>query len=246
MKIQSHALLIAVASVLGTAAQAQSNGASSWGAYRSIVNPSLVVEDSFNRTSNVETTVDASRRAVGSFNQDNDVDASRRTVGSFNQDNDVDASRRTIDSFNTDLDTQVVNSRANASQSGTAFDGQTATTVGSLSGHTQIGRQGDLVLNMSGGQPGYSQGGFYKSPAETTQTYDVNARNSMVNGGDNYGLMRNQNNINIGGAQIADSRIGHDQAFVGGAQTQVQDVRQDKDSATQTNASSSIGTTVSK
>lgn len=230
MKIQSHALLLAVASVLGTAAHAQSNGSgnTSLNAIRSIVNPSYV--DSHDRTSNVETTVDASRRAVGNFNQDNDVDASRRT----------------IDSFNTDLDSQVVNSRANASQSGTAFDAQTATTVGSLSGHTQVGRQGDLVLNMSGGQPAYAQGGFYKSPAETTQTHDVNARNSMVNGGDNYGLMRNQNNINLGGAQISDSRIGHDQLFHGGDQALVQDVRQDKDSATQTNASSSIGTTVSK
>jgi hypothetical protein len=43
MKIQSHALLIAVASVLGTAGHAQSTGSPSWGAYRSIVNPSVVI-----------------------------------------------------------------------------------------------------------------------------------------------------------------------------------------------------------
>jgi hypothetical protein len=228
MKIQAHALLIAVASVLGTAAHAQSNVAQSWGAYRSIVNPSYT--DSHDRTTSVETTVDASRRAVGSFNQDNDVDASRRTIGSYN----------------TALDSQVAKTDVNAAQAVRVVDAQTANTVGTLGGHTQVGRQGDLVLNMSAGQPAYAQGGFYKSPAETSASYDVNAKNDMFTGGDNNGLMRNQNNINIGGAQISDSRIGNDQMFYAGDQALVQDVRQGKESATQTSTSSSIGTTVSK
>lgn len=243
MKIQSHALLIAIAAVLGTAAHAQSNGSgnASWGAYRSIVNPSYV--DSHDRTTNVDTTVDSSRRADGSFNQDNDVDASRRTVGSFNQDNDVDASRRTFTSVDVQAVTPTVSSRKDIATA----DTQTAGNVAYLSGHEQNGQQGALVLDMSGGgSPAYAHGGFYKSPAGATVQYDVNASNSMLVDGDNNGLMRNQNNLNFGGAQISDSDIGHKLIQSAGAQTLGQGVNQEKESATQTYASDAVSTTVSK
>lgn len=233
MKIRPHALLIAVAAALGTAAHAQQNGAgnSSWGAYRSIVNPSHVIEDSYNRTTDIDTKVstDNSRSAVGSFNQDNDTS--------------VDASRRTV----TSLDLQTVAPRVDSTKFISTADTQTASNVARMSGPTQVGHQGDFNLDMSGGgQPASARGGFYKSPAETTQLYDVVASNSMYVDGDNNGLMRNQNNLNFGGAQIADSDLGNKLIQSAGDQTLVQGVDQDKRSATQTYASDSVSTTVSK
>jgi hypothetical protein len=241
MKIQSHALLIAVASVLGTAAHAQSNGAgnTSLNAIRSIVNPSVVVEDSFNRTTDIDTRVstDNSRSAVGSFNQDNDttVDASRRTVTS------VDASRRTW------LDVQTVTPTVNSRKDISTLDTQTASNVARMSGPTQVGTQGDFNVNLSGGgQPAYAHGGFYRSPAETNQSYDLAQANSVRLGGDNNGLIRNQNNMNLGGAQISDSDLGNKMVFSAGSQALGQGVDQNKESATQTHASDSVSTTVSK
>jgi hypothetical protein len=237
MKIQSHALLIAVASVLGTAAHAQSTGNASWGAYRSIVNPSVVVEDSFNRRTDIDTKVstDNSRSAVDSFNRTQDNDTS------------IDASRRTVGSFNTSLDLQAVTPTVNSTKSIATLDTQTASNAAHMGGPTQVGHQGAFNLDMSGGgQPAYAQGGFYRSPAETTQSYDLAQANSVRLGGDNNGLIRNQNNLNLGGAQISDSDLGNKMVFSAGPQTLVQGVNQDKDSATQTYASDSVSTTVSK
>src|SRR5262252_3608463 len=78
-------LLFAVSAALGAAAHADSTGNVSWGAYHSIVNPSVDVDNSFNRT----TSVDASRTATDSFNRTTSVDASRHTTDSFNRSLDV-------------------------------------------------------------------------------------------------------------------------------------------------------------
>src|SRR5690606_19924640 len=110
--LQSRALVVAIASVLCTAAHAQSSGNASWNAYRSIVNPSVVVDDSFNRSSEVDTRIDNSRSAEDSFNRETDIDTriatdnSRSAEDSFNRETDIDTriatdnSRSTADSFN--------------------------------------------------------------------------------------------------------------------------------------------------
>jgi hypothetical protein len=229
MNIQSHALLIAVASLLGAAAHAQSNasGPTNLNAVRSVVN-----EDSFNRLTDIDTRIstDNSRSAVDSFNRSQDNDTS------------IDASRRTV----TMLDLQSVTPTVNSTKSIATLDTQSASNTAYMSGATQVGHQGGFSLNMSGGQPANAQGGFYKSPAETTQSYDLAQANSVRLGGDNNGLIRNDNYLNLGGAQVVGSDLGNKQVFSAGPQTQVQGVSQDKESATQTHATDSVSTTVSK
>jgi hypothetical protein len=252
--IQTRALAVAIASMLSAAAHAQSSGNASWNAYRSIVNPSVVVDDSFNRSSEVDTRIDNSRSAEDSFNRSTDVDTriatdnSRSTDDSFNRtyDNDttIDASRRASDSYNTALDYQTVAPNVRTVKSIATQDTQSASNSGYMGGATQVGTQGDFSLNMGGGQPAAAQGGKYWSPASMSQGYDLAQRNSVVVDGDNNGLIRAQNALNLGGSQIVDSDLGNKQSFYAGDQTQVQGNTQDKRSATQTYASDVVSTTV--
>jgi hypothetical protein len=246
----------AIASVLGVSAHAQGNGNTSWAAYRSIVNPSVAVDDSFNRTTDVDTRIstDNSRSAVGSFNRSTDVDTriatdnSRSTADSFNRtyDNDttIDASRRAVGSFNTSLDYQSVAPNVRSTKSIATLDTQSASNSGYIGGATQVGTQGDFNLTMGGGQPAAAQGGKYRSPASLEQGYDLAQRNSVMVDGDNNGLIRAQNALNLGGSQVVDSDLGNKQSFYAGDQTQIQGNSQDKRSATQTHASDVVTTTV--
>lgn len=273
--IQSRALVAAVASLLGAAAHAQSSGNASWNAYRSIVNPSVVddsynsrssevdtrIEESFNRRSEVDTRIatDNSRSAEDSFNRT--TDNSRSAEDSFNRTTNTettvdrsvddsyntDASRHASGSYNTAYDYQTVAPNVSKYQSLATTDTQTANNSAHMSGASQYGSQGALVLNMGGGgMPASAEGGKFLSPASVSQGYDVAQRNSVAVDGDNNGVIRAQNALNLGGSQIVDSRIGHDQSFFAGDQTQVQGNTQDKRSATQTLASDVVSTTVGK
>ena len=214
--IKSHALVLAIASVLGASAHAQSGNKVSWGAYRSIVNPSVEIEDSFNRSTDIDTRIatDNSRSATGSFNR------------------------------STDIDTLTVAPKVRTNESIATLDTQTGTNSASMSGPTQYGSQGDFSLNMGGGQPASARGGLFGSDAEVSQRYDAMQRNFVSVDGDNNGLIRAQNALNIGGSQINDSDLGNKQSFYAGDQTQVQGVTQDKRSATQTNSNDVIATSV--
>jgi hypothetical protein len=226
------ALLLAVTAALSAAAYADNsgNGNSSVGAFRSIVNPTL--DDSFNRTTN--TSVDASRTATDSFN---------RTTNTS-----IDASRRSVDSHNTSLDLQTVTPTVKSLKSIDTVDAQSASNTGYQQGAQQYGTQGGFSLNMSGGQPVSASGGKYLSPASANSkaTYDISQANSARVGGDNNGVIRNQNNLNIGGSQINDSDLGNKQNFYAGPQTQVQGNEQHKDSSISTSASDTVSTTVTK
>jgi hypothetical protein len=221
-------LLFAVSAAFGAAAHADSTGNVSWGAYRSIVNPSVDVDSSFNRT----TSVDASRTATDSFNRTSSVDASRHTT----------------DSFNRSLDVQTVTPTVNSTKSIATVDAQSASNTGYMDGAKQSGTQGGFSLNMGGGQPTSASGGSFFSPAtaRTNQTYDVNQANTAYVGRDNNGSIRNQNNLNIGGSQITDSDLGNKQSLYVGPQTQVQGNEQHKDSSISTSASDTVSTKVSK
>ena len=226
-------LLFAIAGALSLAAHADDK--TSWGAYRSIVNPSVEIDDSFNRTTKVDNTVstDKSRRTDNSFNRTNDNDTT------------VDASRHASNSFNRSLDVQTVAPSVYSTKSIATLDTQTANNSAQMSGATQVGHQGGFALNMGGGSPASADAKYF-SRAASTQSYDIGQANEVKVGGDNLGSIRNQNYLNLGGSQIVDSDLGNKQIFSAGPQTQVQGVSQDKTSATQTHASDTVTTTTSK
>jgi hypothetical protein len=237
---KSQALVLAIASLLAVSAHAQSGDKVSVGAIRSIVNPEVRVDDSFNRSTDIRTRIATDNRRIveDSFN--------RMTETNTNTNTTVDASRTTEDSFNTRVDAQTVAPRIRTNESIATLDTQSASNGASMSGPTQYGSQGGFSLNMGGGQPAGAQGGKYWSPASTSQAYDLSQGNAVEVDGDNYGLIRAQNSLNLGGSQINDSDLGNKQFIPAGDQLQSQGVSQEKRSATQTNSNDVIATSVSK
>jgi hypothetical protein len=233
--IKSKALVLAVASLIGAAAHAQSDKVSV-GALRSIVNPDVRVDDSFNRSTDIRTRIatDNSRTVEDSFNRMTETNTT------------VDASRRTDDSFHTRIDAQTVAPDVRTHESIAVLDTQSASNGASMSGPTQVGSQGGFSLNMGGGAPAAASGGKYWSPASASQNYELAQRNNVVVDGDNYGLIRAQNAMNIGGSQINDSDLGNKQFLSAGDQLQSQGIAQDKRSATQTSSNDVIATSARK
>lgn len=235
---KSQALVLAIASMLAVSAHAQSNDKVSVGAIRSIVNPDVRVDDSFNRSTDIRTRIATDNRRI--------VEDSFNRMSETNTNTTVDASRRTEDSFNTRVDAQTVAPRIRTNESIATLDTQTASNGASMSGPTQYGSQGGFSLNMGGGQPASAQGGKYWSPASSSQAYDLSQRNAVEVDGDNYGVIRAQNALNLGGSQINDSDLGNKQFISAGDQLQSQGIGQDKRSATQTNSNDVIATSVRK
>jgi len=197
-------MLLATTAVSGVALADSHAPQPSWMGYEPATTYSQPISKSYNEYSKQTTTTDNSKRAKNSFNRstefDLDIDASRRMDDSYNTDNskrayesfNTDKSRRAYDSYNTDksrhaknsyntdkstkdsyntqnnqrkariTDTMAVNPYVNSVKKVSSGDVQGASNSGYLSGHSQMGYQGGVDVGGIGNDaPTYNSGYGY-------------------------------------------------------------------------------------
>jgi hypothetical protein len=245
MNIRSTLIALAIATAIAATAHAEGEAAKkpSWADYHStVVNKPISID--------VDSRVDKSKHIDDSYNTDN----SRKAVGSYN----TDRSKRIDDSYNTDyrydykLDDQHVKNDLYSDKRVNTLDTQTANNSASMTGPTQLGFQGGFTGgNLTSGAPSTSIGSGYGSRVYMEQDRELSQSNSSVVRGANYGAISNLNVAHQGDGDltmgpkgsIVDSRLGNDQTFLAGDQTQLQSNEQHKNSNTSSSASDT--TTVS-
>ena len=244
MRIRSTLIALAIATAIAATAHAESEAKKpSWADYHStVVNKPVSID--------VDTRTDKSKHIDDSYN----TDCSKKIDDSYNTDN----SRKAVGSYNTDyrydykLDDQQVNAYLKSDKRQNTLDTQTASNGASMTGPTQLGFQGGFEGgNITTGGPSTSIGAGYGSRVYMAQDRDLSQSNSAVVDGANYGAISNLNVAHQGDGDltmgpkgsIVGSRLGNDQTFLTGDQTQLQSNEQHKNSNTSSNASDT--TTVS-
>ena len=227
MTIRSTLVALAIATAIAATAHAEGEAAKkpSWADYHStVVNKPVSID--------VDTRTDKSKHIDDSYNTDN----SRKAVGSYNTDYRYDYK----------LDDQQVNAYLKSDKHQNTLDTQTASNSASMTGPTQLGFQGGFDGgNITTGGPSTSIGSGYGSRVYMAQDRDLSQSNSAVVDGANYGAISNLNVAHQGDGDltmgpkgsIVGSRLGNDQTFLTGDQTQVQGNEQEKNSNTSSNAS---------
>jgi hypothetical protein len=232
---------LAIAAALATSAQAGEIAKPSWADYRStVVNKPVNIEVD----SRVDTRIDKSKKIEDSYN----TDKSKKIHDSYNTDN----SHKAVGSYNTAIDKQALNARLDSTKNIATLDTQSANNNASMVGPTQLGLQGGFSGgNLSSTGPTTSIGAGDGSRVFMKQTRELTQSNYTEVGGANYGAISSLNvghqgdgDLTMGPkGSIVGSRLGNDQTFVTGDQTQVQGNEQHKQS--QTSSSASDTTTVS-
>jgi hypothetical protein len=222
---------LAITAALATAAHAGPVTKPTWSDYHStVVNKPVTID--------VDTRIDKSKKIEDSYN----TDKSKRIEGSYNTDN----SRKAVGSYNSHYDTQAVEAKLSSSKTQNTLDTQTANNNGTLNGARQTGLQGGFSGgNLTSGAPSTSIGSGYGSRVFMTQERDMSQSNATMVRGSNFGAISSLNVAHQGDGDltmgskgsIVDSRLGNDQTFVAGEQTQLQSNEQKKDSNTSSNAS---------
>jgi len=255
MKIRSTLVALAIATAIAATSHAKEAKKPSWADYHStVVNKPVSID--------VDTRTDKSKHIDDSYNTDN----SRKAVGSYNTDRskkiddsyNTDNSRTAVGSYNTDwrydykLDDQHVNAAIRTDKRQNTLDTQSASNGASMTGPQQTGLQGGFYGgNLTSGAPSTSIGSGYGSRVYMAQDRELSQSNSAVVDGANFGAISNLNvghqgdgDLTMGPkGSIVDSRLGNDQTFLAGDQTQLQSNEQHKNSNTSSNASDT--TTVS-
>jgi len=270
----SQVALFVAASALASIVQAGETGyAPSWSDYRSTVNNSVKVDDSYNtEVTKTTTNTDNSKKTAidGSFNRSTDVKTS--IDGSFNRSTDIKTQddHSTDSSYNTDIkkvddhsirdsynrltiDTQTVSPNVQTSKYVSTLDTQTANNSGSIEGPKLSASQGGFSLGSVGEE---SSGPVYYGYGAKVSTEDNRAlsqSNSAVIEGHNFGAVSNMNMANQGrdmvlgpNRSIVGSDLGNKQIMSTGDQTQLQSNTQDKKSATTSTAYDQVQTSASK
>jgi hypothetical protein len=244
MTIRSTLVALAIATAIAATAHAEADAKKpSWADYHStVVNKPVSID--------VDTRTDKSKHIDDSYN----TDRSKKIEDSYNTDN----SRKAVGSYNTDyrydykLDDQHVNADIRSDKRQNTLDTQSATNGASMTGPTQLGFQGGFNGgNLTSGAPSTSIGAGYGSRVYMEQDRELSQSNSAVVRGANFGAISNLNVAHQGDGDltmgpkgsIVDSRLGNDQTFLTGDQTQLQSNEQHKNSNTSSNASDT--TTVS-
>jgi hypothetical protein len=261
MTIRSTLVALAIATAIAATAHAEPEAKKpSWADYHStVVNKpvSIDVDTRIKKTTKIDDSYNTDNSRTdstnGSYNQDN----SRKdwTSGSYNTDN----SQKAVDSYNTDLrfklDDQHVNNALKSDKYQNTLDTQSANNGASMTGPTQLGFQGGFEGgNITTGAPSTSIGSGYGSHVYMRQDRDLSQSNSAVVDGANYGAISNLNVAHQGDGDltmgpkgsIVGSRLGNDQTFLTGDQTQVQGNDQKKESQTSSNASDTTTVSTSK
>jgi hypothetical protein len=239
----SLAVGIAIASAFAISAHARPAVKPSWADYHSTVVNKPVTIDVDSRVDNSKTIKDSyndkSKKVDDSYNT---TDKSKKIDDSYNTDN----SQKAVGSYNSHYDKQVVDADIRSSKTQNTLDTQTANNNGTMVGPRQTGLQGGFSGgNLTSGAPTTSIGAGYGSRVFMEQERDLSQSNATVVRGSNFGAISSLNVAHQGDGDltmgskgsIVDSRLGNDQTFVAGEQTQVQSNEQQKDSNTSSNAS---------
>lgn len=136
----------------------------SWTDYRSTVNNSVAIDDSFNRktekTTNTTTTTDNSRKVAidDSFNRSTDIRRTddHSTNGSYNtdirksDDHSIRDSYNRSSEFDLKIDTQTVSPQVDTTKYVSTLDTQSANNSGSIKGPQMNGVQGGFYMGSVG------------------------------------------------------------------------------------------------
>lgn len=220
------ALLIAASALASVVQAAEAGKVPSWTDYRSTVNNSVAIDDSFNRktekTTNTTTTTDNSRKVAidDSFNRSTDIKTS--IDGSFNRSTDI---KRTDDhstngSYNTDvrktddhsirdsynrssefdlkIDTQTVSPQVDTTKYVSTLDTQSANNSGSIKGAEMTGVQGGFYMGSVGEETAAPAYYGYGAHVSTEDNRTLKQENTAVIDGHNFGAVANTNIANQG------------------------------------------------
>ena len=238
MKISTKAIVTSVLATIVIAGQAVAGGnsqpAPSWQSYHSTISkyPLYGYKKSTTTTTTTNTAIDASRRTT--------IDASRRALGSFN----------TTGSFNPTTEIVSASQKVKTSKNIRNGDVLGSSNTANLIGPKQTAYQSGSFSNSTGNGGGVSKslGGFFNR-SEDNRIASINVNQALRTGGDNGGIMENQSQVlvNFDGEQVVDgvnrstvgNHFGNQQTLLTGDQSSSQQPNLVKNGNTSASASDS-------
>lgn len=261
------ALLVAASALASIVQAAEAGKVPSWTDYRSTVNNSVAVDDSFNRktekTTTTTTTTDNSRKTAidDSFNRSTEIKRTddHSTNGSYNtdvkktDDHSIRDSYNRSSEFDLKIDTQTVAPNVETSKYVSTLDTQSANNSGSIKGPEMNAAQGGFYMGSVGEDIAAPTYYGYGARVHTEDNRALKQENTAVIDGHNFGAVANTNIANQGrdlvfgpNRSVVGSDLGNKQVMSAGDQTQLQSNTQDKNSQTSSTATDSVNTSASK
>lgn len=230
MKFPTKALVTSILASMAVVGQAVADNhdqvTPTWQSYHSTISkyPVYGYGKSTTTTTTTNTAIDASRRAIGSFN----------TNGSFNPSSEVISAR------------QKVKTSKNINNGDVLASSSTANLIGPKQSAYQSGSFSNNTGN--GGGVSRSMGGLFNR-SEDNRIASINVNQALRTGGDNGGIMDNESRVfvNFDGEQVIDgvnrstvgNQFGNQQTLLTGDQSSYQQPNVAKNGDTSASASDS-------